>query len=162
MSQASVAARRNATRVLMIAGLIAGTLDICTALVQVYLRSGKNPLPVLNYISGALVGKQQAGGTWMMILGLLLHYFIAFAFTFFFFWLYPRWNALAKNRFLTAIGYGLFVWGLMNLVIVPLSKISKFPSDPKQAAIAAAILICMIGLPLSFIIGGYYDKRKTA
>ncbi|MBV9986466.1 MAG: hypothetical protein JO301_02230 [Chitinophagaceae bacterium] len=162
MPRISTTNRRNATKVLLLAGLIAGTLDICTAFVQVYLRSSKSPLPVLNYISSAIFGKERAyaGGTPMMILGLLLHYFIAFAFTFFFFWLYPKWNALSKNRFLTAVGYGLFVWAVMNLVVVPLSRISRFPSDPKQAAIAAAILICMIGLPLSFIIGGYFDKSR--
>jgi hypothetical protein len=44
-------------------------------------------------------------------------------------------------------------------VIVPLSYIGKFPSDPAQAAIAILILICMIGLPLSFIIGNYYDRN---
>jgi uncharacterized membrane protein YGL010W len=156
------ATRQTALRVVLLAGLVAGTLDILAAFTQFYIKTGKSPVIILNYIASALFGKTDAygRGTPMIIAGLLLHYMIAFAFTLFFFWLYPKHGLLSKSRLLTALLYGLFVWAIMNLLVVPMSVIGKFPSDPTQAVIAAAILICMIGLPLSFIIGGYYDRRK--
>lgn len=157
--------RRSAAGTIIAAWLVAGTLDICAAFVQVYLRGGKNPLIVLNYIAGAVFGKERAntGGTPMMVAGLLFHYLAAFLFTLFFYWLYPRVKFFWKNRIVTALVYGVFVWVVMNLLVVPMTLIAKYPSDPKQAAIAAAILVGMIGLPLSLIIGSYYDnKRRSA
>lgn len=156
--------RRTAAGTIIAAWLVAGTLDICAAFVQVYLRSGRNPLIVLNYIAGAVFGKERAngGGMPMMAAGLLFHYLAAFLFTIFFYWLYPRVKFFRKNRIATALVYGIFVWAVMNLLVVPMTLIAKYPSDPKQAAIAAAILVCMVGVPLSFIIGSYYDRKRVA
>jgi len=97
----------------------------------------------------------------MPIAGLLFHYLIAFSFTLLFFWLYPKWKALAWNKFVTAFGYGLFVWAVMNLLVVPMSLTPKKPFDISRALIAATILICMIGLPVTLIIGNYYTKKKA-
>ena len=117
---------------------------------------------ILRYIASAAVGKERAydNSTGMLLLGLLFHYLIAFGLTLFFFWLYPRVRFMQKSRILTAVVYGLFAWCITNLVIVPLSLINKFPSNPKNMVIAALILICMIGLPLAYIIGGYFDRRR--
>lgn len=141
----------------------AGTLDILAAFTQFYLRSGKNPLVILKYVaSGAYGPAAIQGGAEMEWMGLLFHYLIALGATLFFFWIYPNAAFLRINKWITAILYGLFTWVVTNLAIVPLSRIHKFPSDPGQAVIGALILIVMIGLPLSFIIGGYYDRRTKA
>ncbi|NCI45829.1 hypothetical protein [Sediminibacterium soli] len=154
-------ARKSPLRIVLLAGFVAGTLDILAAFTQFYLKTGKDPLVILRYIASAAVGKEKAygGGAEMYLLGLLFHYIIAYGLTIFFFWLYPYWNVLGRNRFITAVIYGIFAWMVTALVIVPLSFIGKFPSDPGQAAIAILILICMIGLPLSFIIGKYHDRN---
>ncbi|MCW3088794.1 MAG: hypothetical protein JWQ78_2180 [Sediminibacterium sp.] len=161
MSPYPTAAKTGATRTILLAGLIAGTLDILTAFVHYYILTGKNPVKILNYIASGVFGREAAygGGTGMALLGLLFHYVIAFAFTVFFFWLYPRWNALAKNKWLTAIGYGLFVWAVMNLLVLPfLTRIPGAPFNFSKAAVAAAILICMIGVPVSLMANAYYKK----
>lgn len=112
---------------------------------------------VLKYIASALFGKEAfSSGVTMSIVGLLLHYTIAFSFTVFFFWIYPKLKFLSINIFLTAVLYGLFVWTIMNQVVVPLSKIPERPFSWSGAAQAAAILIVCIGLPLTVI-----AKRKT-
>lgn len=152
-----------AKRTIITAGLIAGSLDILAACVQFYLRTGKNPDRVLKFVASGVFGKDAlAGGTLYAAWGLLFHYLIAFSFTFFFFWIYPRWKVLSINKWLTAVGYGLFVWLVMNRVVVPLSQIPKIPFQLTQAMIAAAILICMIGLPLSFTIGKYYSEKQNS
>jgi hypothetical protein len=152
---------KNPFRIILLAGFIAGTLDILAAFTQYYIKTGKSPLVILLYIASAAVGKEKAygGGAGMYLLGLLFHYIIAYGLTIFFFWIYPYWRVLARNRLATAVLYGVFAWTITALVIVPLSYIGKFPSDPAQAAIAILILICMIGLPLSFIIGNYHDRN---
>jgi hypothetical protein len=154
---------KNATRTILLAGFVAGTLDILAAFTQYYINTGKDPLIILKYIASAAIGKGKAygGGTEMILLGLLFHYIIAYGLTIFFFWIYPYWNRLSKNKFITAVVYGIFAWMVTTLVIVPLSYIGKFPSDPTQATIAILILIFMIGLPLSLIIGKYHDRRDV-
>src|SRR3954447_24185482 len=99
------------------AGLIAGTLDILSAFIYYYIRTGKtNFLVIFKFIASGIFGKEAGeGGTGMILTGFILHYAIAFAFTFFFFWLYPKVNIMSKNRIVTAIVYGLFVWCVMNL-----------------------------------------------
>jgi hypothetical protein len=162
MTQSSAAQRPNVSRAILVAGLLAGTLDILSAFTQYYIVTGKNPVKILNYIASAVFGKEEAyaGGTGMVLLGLLFHYLIAFAFTLFFFWLYPRWNAFAKNWVLTAIGYGLFVWAVMNLLVVPfLTRITVAPFNLSKAAVAALILICAIAIPVTLIARKYYAKK---
>jgi len=151
----------SARRYIITAWLITGSLDIVTACVYFSARTGKDPLRVLHFVASGVFGKSAlTGGAVYVILGLLLHYLIAFLFTVFFFWIYPRWKFFSFNKWITAIVYGLFVWLVMNRLVVPLSNTPQSPFRFDQAIIAAAILIVMIGLPLSMIIGKYYSNRQ--
>ena len=102
--------KKDAVNTILLAGFIAGCLDILSAFLQYFINAGKNPVKILNFIASGVFGKEAAyaGGNTMAVWGLLFHFIIAFAFTLFFFWLYPKWNVLAKNKWATGIGYGLF------------------------------------------------------
>ena len=144
------------------AGLIAGTLDLSAAFIYYYAKTGKNPLTILHYIASALFGKEAyAGGTTMLVAGALLHYIIAMSFTVFFFWLARKLKGFASHRVLTGVVYGLFVWAVMNLVVVPLSAIPTRPFNLENALINAAILVVCIGLPLSFLAASFYRRNQT-
>ncbi|SDC39647.1 hypothetical protein [Niabella drilacis] len=152
--------KKNST-VIAKAGFLVGTLDLLSAFLHYYIVTGKDPLFILKYITSALLGPAAfSGGAEMYVTGLLLHYLVAFSFTVFFFWLYPRLKILGKNRVATGIFYGLFIWTVMNLIMVPLSRIGKFPGSASGVLINAAILILAIGLPLSFIASRYYRNGK--
>ncbi|HZZ75738.1 MAG TPA: hypothetical protein VFE04_07405 [Puia sp.] len=144
------------------AGLIAGTLDILSAFIYYYIKTGKtNFLVIFKFIASGIFGKAAGeGGTVMILAGLILHYAIAFAFTIFFFWLYPKMNVMSKNRLVTAIVYGLFVWCVMNLVVVPLSNTVHRPFNLANAVINICILIVCIGLPLSFMANAFFGKHS--
>ncbi|MEP6584520.1 MAG: hypothetical protein ABJA90_09645 [Ginsengibacter sp.] len=154
----------NSTKVILLAGLLVGTLDILSAFVDYYFTTGKNPLLVLNYVaSGALGQAALTGGAGTMLLGLLFHYLFALFFTVFFFWLYSRLDFLSRNRIITGIGYGLFVWIIMNLIVVQLCKAPHASIEDMKAEKvlkSAIILIVMIGLPLSFIAKRYSRIQK--
>ncbi|GEO08931.1 hypothetical protein [Segetibacter aerophilus] len=140
------------------AGLIVGTLDIFSACLYYYLKTGgSNPLNVLKFVASGVFGKTAStGGSTMIIAGLIFHYIIAFSFTAFFFWLFPRLKFLSKHKILTGIVYGLFAWSIMNLVVIPLSNIPNRPFNLVNSIINAAILIVCIGIPLSFMAHSYY------
>jgi len=132
-------------------GLLAGTLDITAACLQYYIKTGKGPSGVLKFVASGWFGqKALEGGNTMIAAGLAFHYLIAMGVTVFFFITAGFWFSVFKNKWLTGIAYGIFVWCITNLIIVPLSATPKFPFKPINAWIAAAILILCIGLPLSF------------
>jgi len=152
-------------KTILLSGLLVGTLDISSAFVDYYSATGKNPLAILPYIASGVFGKSVLGSdsAGMMLMGLLLHYIIAFAFTIFFFWLYSRTSLLPANWVLRGFVYGIFIWIIMNLIVVQLSGVPHGPiSAMKITKIikSALILIFMIGLPLSFIAHRYSISKS--
>jgi hypothetical protein len=150
--------KRNAK--ILQAGLIAGTLDILSAFIYYYIKTGKtNFLVIFKFIASGIFGKAAGeGGTDMILAGFILHYAIAFTFTIFFFWIYPKLNLQSKNKILTVVVYGLFVWAVMNLIVVPLSNTVHRPMKLEGALINMGILIVCIGLPLSFMANAFFKK----
>jgi hypothetical protein len=143
-------------------GFLAGTCDITCAMIHYSIRTGNNPFRILNFVSSAVFGDEALQpGPAMPVAGLLFHYTIATLFAAFFFWLYPRMNVLSKNIVASGIGYGVFVWLVMNLVVVPLSKIGRFPSITFQAFIGFLIIICAIGLPIAIMTYRYFINRRN-
>lgn len=142
------------------AGLLVGTLDILSAFLHYYLATGKNPFFILRYIASALLGPAAfSGGTAIEVTGLLFHYLVAFGFTLFFFWLYPRLKITGRSPVVTGSCYGLFIWVVMNLIVVPLSRIGTFPNRVSGILVNAAILILAIGIPLAFIARRHYRPK---
>jgi len=139
------------------AGLLAGTLDGLAASLNFYISNGKNPIIVFQYIASAVFGKTAYADTIVYgLLGILFHYMVAFGWTILFMFTYPRLSVLRKNVFVTAVLYGLFVWIMMNMIVVPLTRIPVVPITIESALTQASILVVAIGLPLSWLASRYY------
>lgn len=154
----------NSIKIILVAGFIAGSLDIGAAFLDYYINTGKGPENVLKFISSGIFGKTAFNEDPFMIwFGLLLHFIIAFVFTILFFILYQRIKFLRISVLLSAIIIGIVIWLIMNLIVVPLSNTPKFLFKPGNAIKAALILICAIGLPMILIFKTYFfnEKYKT-
>jgi uncharacterized membrane protein YagU involved in acid resistance len=140
-------------RTILKAVLLVGTLDIAAALIHFYIKTGKAPFkPVLTFVASGLLGKTAfTNGDGMMPAGLLIHYCIAAAVTVFFFLTVAQTQLAKEQKMLTGILYGTFVWAVMNLLILPLTKAPKLPIEFWSIVIGMLILICCVGLPLSYI-----------
>lgn len=135
-------------QVLLIA-LVAGTLD---GLAAVIFLGKMNFTGVFQYISSAIIGPEAfAGGIKTALIGLVLHYFIAFSFTLVFTIASTKTPILRKNVILSGILYGIVVWTIMTLLIVPLTKIPAAPFNYERAILNVVILIFCIGLPISYL-----------
>ena len=145
-------------------GFLVGLLDLTSAFIQTKIMfPARDPFGVLRYIASAVFGKQRANSDdSMFFYGALFHFIIAYSFTTVFFLVYPRVRALSKNRLLTGLLYGLIIWAIMNLIVVPQTKIGARPFVLKNAMIAAAILIVAIGIPLSYLAYNFYYGRKKS
>jgi len=170
-------------RTISLTALLVGTLDITAANVQFYLNTDHaaklkltgtddpvsfftyltngGPDRIFKYISKA-VFDPSTNEKLLIAWGIVFHYLIAFLFTVFLFLIYPTLLKWINNKIIVGLIYGLFVWSVMNLVVVPLSKINKFPSDIKEAVIAELILTFMIGLPIALIAHNYYARKRQS
>jgi uncharacterized membrane protein YagU involved in acid resistance len=138
---------------------IAGSLDIIAACTQAWLVKGTTPQIVLKYIASAVFGKDAfAGGTGMILSGLLFHFMIAFACTLVYFMLYPKIKLLHINIFLSSLFIALIAWIVTTRLIIPLSKIKPAPFNLTKALTAIAILYVCIGLPVSVFAKRYFSK----
>jgi hypothetical protein len=138
-------------------------MDITAASIQYYTRTGKGPGAVLRFVaSGALGRSALKGGTGTEIAGLGFHYLVALIFTLFFFFIFPLISIARKNLVITGLIYGMMVWAVMNLLVLPMSAAPPIPFVLKKAAIAMAILMVCIGLPISLILGNYYKRVRTS
>lgn len=145
------------------AWLLAGTLDIAAAIVYYVRLSPAGTERLLQGIaSGVLGARAFEGGAAAALLGLAFHYLIALVWTLVIFVAFRTLGSLRRHLLATGIVYGFVVWVVMNLVVVPLSRVNRAPLQPRAAAIAAIILVLCIGLPLSLVIGRHLPDEAPA
>ncbi|GAA0547286.1 DUF1440 domain-containing protein [Chitinophaga japonensis] len=139
-------------------GLIAGTLDILTAvIVYAVILHKVTAARLLQGIASGVFGRQAfSGGTAMVLTGLLFHYIIAFAFTAGYFLVYPHLPFLKRYPVLNGLLYGILVWMIMNLVVLPLSGFPQAPLRLGPSLLGMAILMVMIGLPVALLAHKHY------
>jgi hypothetical protein len=143
------------------AAFFVGTLDILAACIQFYLKTNKDPAPVFKFIASGIFGRKAfSDGNIMIAYGLLFHYFIAFLFTAFFFWICNKFPGILKSKLLAGIVYGAFAWTVMNLVVLPISHVNRGPFNFTNALTGMLILIICIGIPLSLIAGRQVEPGK--
>ena len=148
------------SKTILFSGLLAGTLDILAAIFvySVILHQTTAEKILQSIASGVFKQHAYTGGSQMVCYGLLLHYFIALAFAYFYYKIYPHVPILKKNIVVSGIVYGIFVWIVMNLIVLPI----VFPNLPSKEfnlplIISVLILIVCIGLPIAFVTKKGYE-----
>jgi len=108
-------------RYIMLTGFVAGSLD---ALAAIFILSHGNAPAIFRFISSGIYGNEAfTGGSGMVLLGIALHYFIAFSFTIFYFTISKYVAVFHKNIFVSAMIYGLFIYVVMNLIVFSLFNV---------------------------------------
>ncbi|MFA6060456.1 MAG: hypothetical protein WC756_19810 [Taibaiella sp.] len=146
----------------LLAGLLAGTLDIVSAILLHTVLSGAfRPVGLLQGIASGAFGKSaMEGGAPMAIAGLFFHYIIAYSWVLIYFILFPRISLMRKHRILSGLFYGVLIWVIMNRVVVPLSEIKPGPFRWDRALMNLVILMVMVGLPASLFSHWYYTRAS--
>ncbi|MFS2188530.1 hypothetical protein ACCC92_17760 [Mucilaginibacter sp. Mucisp84] len=146
---------------ILFAGFITGTLDGLAAMILNYKI---NPSVIFKFIaSGAFGPAAFAGGAEIIVAGVVFHYVIAFIFSAAFFLLYPFFSNGLRNKYFVAVIYGIAAWIIMNLGVVPLSKITMKPGYhiPVSTILTGMLtLIICVGLPVVFIADRENQKSK--
>lgn len=137
--------KSNALLAIGVGGGIAGALDLTQAFI---LFGARVPLA----IAAGLLGRQAfQGGTATYILGVLLHFFIAFSFAAFYYAASRRLVFLREHPLVCGLFYGGAAQQVMNLVVVPLSALhARGPYTLKELILGLVVHAVMIGVPISF------------
>ena len=151
--QRRAAAGGNAVRAVLAAGAAAGALDILAAFATSLARGGR-PVNVLKAIASGLLGPDAfKGGTGVAALGLVAHFAIATIWAAIFYLLSRRFPVLAARPLVSGPLYGIAVFWLMRLVVVPLSAAPDFGNGGAGAlALGIAIHIVCVGLPIALLV----------
>lgn len=134
-------------RALLLGTLTVGILDIVDALAFFGMR-GVPPLRILQAIASGLVGSDAAvaGGVGMAVLGLVLHFLIAFLVVFIFYRASLKVPILTRYPVVFGVLYGVVVYFIMTLVIVPASAIHAIRALPSLPVLVNGLLIHAFGV----------------
>jgi len=154
--------RISALKTILLAWFTAGCLDLLAAVtVYSFIMKRVTSQRLLQGIArGALGNSAYEGGTATALAGVGFHFIIAFCFTVFYFFIFPYIPFLKKQRVISGLLYGIFVWCVMNLAVLPLLSIAPVPAKLDSITRGALILMFCIGLPISLIVSRYYIQRK--
>ena len=152
----------SAAKTILLSGFVAGTLDMLGAiLVYSVIMKKVTAVQVLHGIASGAFGKTAVGGPAIMaLIGLAFHFIIAYCFAIGYFIVYPHIPFLHKHKIIIGLLYGIFVWAVMNLIVVPMSNAYHGPFAWPSAIRAASILMICIGLPISLITSRYYSSKQ--
>ena len=99
-----------------------------------------------------------SGGAGMIVWGFLFHFFIATCFAAGYFLLYPYLPFLHKNKWISGLLYGAFMWTWMNYVILPFTHT---PPDAFtwQAALRNWVIVSIcVSLPIAWLADRFYNE----
>ena len=97
----------------------------------------------------------------MVLWGIYLHYAIALLFTTAFYLTYSFFYSIFRNKYIVGAEYGLIAWMIMNLLVVPLSKIGRGPLHIGPMISGMVILIICVGLPVALIVDKFNSAVKS-
>lgn len=144
-------------------GLLTGTLDAVGAIINYCIPVVRNPIRIFQYIASGAMGTEAAftGGWLSAAAGIFLHYVIATFWTALFYWNYPLIKRFLPSKVVAGILYGPVIWFVMNLAVLPLSRVQRGPMQVSSVLIGMAILILAVGLPVSWRASGYLRSVES-
>lgn len=131
---------------------MAGVLDATAGVVVYFFFFSYNPLQVLQYIASGVFGPAALGGGFPMVLaGPGLHFLIAFVVAGLFYGAYSRLRVLRCYPVAAGLLYGLGIWLVMNLLVLPASDVPKGLLVLGPAVVGILWHMVLMGLPIALI-----------
>ncbi|HST20285.1 MAG TPA: DUF1223 domain-containing protein, partial [Blastocatellia bacterium] len=144
--------KRTASRAILWAWLIAGTLDIMSAVVHTLIL-GRRPVDMLKSIASGILGATaREGGFWTAAFGLALHFLIALTATIIFYLASRKLKFMVQQPILSGVLYGIVVYLFMYGVVLPLTFHRSSITQLSAVAVSVPIHILFVGLPIALVI----------
>lgn len=155
----AVSRRPNALAAILAGGLIVGTLDMTYAVV---VYSPRHPIHVPQTIASGILGPASyQGGAATAILGIALHFFIAFTIAAIYYLASKQIPYLIEHPAICGIVYGACVYSVMHGLVLPLSNVHH-DAIPKIYVITEFIEHWFfVGLPIAFSVR-YFSLQSAS
>lgn len=138
-------------------GFVAGTLDIVYACVFWAIKRGVSPQRILQSVAAGWLGGASFTAGWASTaLGLVSQYVISTSMAATYYLVAQRWRALWERPVPYGVAYGLLLYGIMNYIVVPLSRAGAGSKDPLWVGMSIAVHMLLIGLPIAL-----YTRRAV-
>jgi len=135
------------TRAIAYGTLAVGALDAVDAMVFFGLR-GATPVRIFQSIAAGLLGRSSfSGGMPTAVLGVALHFFIAFLIVATYVLASRQIEILTRAPIVCGLAYGVAVYLAMNLAVIPLSAAGRAPFSWPVTINGVLIHMLGVGLP---------------
>ena len=154
-SSISLTTRPSIVRPIALGGLIIGIVQFVLQEWLIFSVLQNHPfMVVLQYIaSGALGNAAFEGGISTALLGVLIHFFISFVVAGVFILSAERIPRLRRHAIAGALLYGIGVFIVMNMVVIPLSAAPAIPPPTLPWLIEIVVdHMLVVGLPLGILV----------
>jgi len=139
-----------AWRFVLTGGVVAGSFDIVYAWAFWAIKRGVSPVRILQRVASGWLGEASMTAGWASaVLGFVTHYFIATSMAVAYYVVARRWPVLWERPVPYGMAYGLFLYGIMNYIVVPLSRAGASSRDPLWVGMSIAVHMFLIGLPIA-------------
>lgn len=136
-------------RPILIATLVAGTLDILSAFAFAGM-AGMKPLAVLRFVASGPFGSVPATPAWAAI-GLAVHFAIMACMAAAYMVAASRIPALLRRPILAGLAYGLLLWLLMYWIVLPQRFGMPIPSTSWAIANQLFSHSILVGIPIALV-----------
>jgi hypothetical protein len=149
--------RRDVLLAIAVGGLIAGVVDILQACIE---EGWDIPL----YVAAGLVGpKAEHGGAGTYVLGLLLHFLIAFTAATVYYAASRRLAFLIEHPLICGLFFGAAVFVVMNLIVLPLSGLHQTgPFSLRYLLHGMLQKMVVVGLPIAYSVHRFARQASRA
>jgi uncharacterized membrane protein YagU involved in acid resistance len=150
------------TESIVYGGLVVGALDAIDAIVIFGLR-GATPVRVFQGIAAGLLGRATfQGGLRTALLGLAIHFFIAFSIVIAYYAASRRVSILTRRPVVCGAIYGVLVYFFMNRIVIPLSAIGSTAFSLPLFVNGIVIHILGIGVPAALFVARGAQPTSSA
>jgi hypothetical protein len=151
----TISDRPRAFQTIVFGGLAIGILDFIDASTFFPIYYGMSFFDVWHGPASGLIGREaaRAGGVNTALLGILLHFVVAFCIATAYFLLARFSPFLIRHAVASGIVFGIAAHFVMQYVIIPLSAIGRVPSWPPLGSLMNGLAghALLVGLPVALI-----------
>lgn len=161
-SQTSGALHTRLLSAIAVGGLAAGILDAIDAVVAFKLVLGFDPVPIYQFVASGMLGPSAfTGGAATALLGLGIHFLIAFSAAAVFTLASLRLPQLRRSALTYGALFGIGVYAVMNYAVIPLSRIPPSPFSLPLFLNGVIGHALWVGLPIALAARHYLSSSAT-
>jgi hypothetical protein len=146
---------------ILLGGLAVGVLDALDATIFFGLR-GVRPGRIAQHIASALLGRASfQGGIPTILLGVLLHFAVAFSIASVYYALSVRLSVMVRRPVVSGVVFGVTAFFVMNRVVLPFTRASNSPGPLPVLLNGVIGHALLVGLPIALLAARSAHQRRS-